>query len=100
MAAYQTRDYEAYLKADNKFHESIIQMLNNRYLLEFYYDIFRKICYCFQLSMGSSERGLKTARPDNHCKICDALERGDRQALEEILISDFTVEWQSAEQTA
>src|SRR5699024_10738718 len=86
-AAFLSNDYEIYCQEDNAFHEAIIRVLDNRYLLEFYHNIYRKICYCFQLSIDSAERGLKTGLPDNHFKICEALERGDRCALEAILIS-------------
>lgn len=92
QAASDACDYESYLEVDNLFHKTIVQMMGNRYILDFYDDLFRKICYCFQLSVVTAERGFKTARPDNHYKICNALERGDREALERILISDFPLD--------
>jgi DNA-binding GntR family transcriptional regulator len=82
-------DYQAYLQTDAEFHESIIKELDNQYIIKFYNDMFRQICYCYQASRDSTHRGINTALPDNHFNICDALKRRDREALKEALIADF-----------
>ena len=81
--------YEDYLRVDNLFHETIVQQLNNRYLFNFYADTYRKACLYYQLQADSAKRGRSSARPENHVRICQALQEKDMKALQEIVISDF-----------
>lgn len=89
MEAYQSQKYKAYLKADNLFHNTILEQLDNRYLIGFCHEMFQKVCFCYQLNIDSGSRGIKTARPENHYRFCDALEQKDLNALRQILRADF-----------
>lgn len=89
MAAYQSQKYKSYLKVDNLFHNTILEQLENRYLIAFCHEMFQKLCFCYQLNIASDSRGIKTARPENHYRFCDALERKDYAALRATLRDDF-----------
>jgi len=89
MTAYRSQKYKSYLKADNLFHNTILEQLGNRYLIRFCHEMFQKLCFCYQLNIASDSRGMKTARPENHYRFCDALEQKDYAALREILQADF-----------
>lgn len=89
MAAYQSQKYKTYLKADNLFHNTILEQLDNRYLIQFCHEMFQKLCFCYQLNIASDSRGMKTARPENHYRFCDALEQKDYEALRQTLHADF-----------
>ncbi len=92
LEAFESGSYTRYRKYDDKFHETIIHRADNPFLLDFYKNIYRKLCYCYQMKRPAADRGIGTAKPQNHKKICQALLDKDFLSLREILINDFEME--------
>lgn len=68
-------DYSRYLELDSKFHDCILEILQNRQLIEFYHSLRTYTYVARTLAPAAEKRSSQTH--EEHCEILEAFQRRD-----------------------
>lgn len=83
-AAVEKSDPLAYLAADTRFHQSVVDMAGNKRLSEMYATLVEQ-GRCFMLGRGPESMARYRKGRDQHGAILDAIRRGDTKGAVKLL---------------